>query len=348
MDSIKAYKKICIKIGLVMTIFFLSGIVCSAVLNAIEFENETTGYIALLAFSAVFLYFIPIIAATFILRNENQEKLPALYKKPPRLVKAIGNFPAVYGLGQLTNLIALLVAWLIAKSVQNINTAEQQETFERSFGTMNSIIPPNITCGIVLFIYMVFAAAIFEEFFCRGIILNALKPYGNGFAIIISGFLFGIMHGNFQQFFYAFVLGIVFAYITLQTGSILASTILHASFNSIAGIIMLFISTQTIQNYLFSKSQSVHEDSTMLLAVFGMFIALLFGLIITGIALAVRTITRIKVYKTDNLFTEISWRRKTLIFFTSVTGFAMMILAVDSFSGRVISSLILKAVFNET
>ncbi|MCL1788938.1 MAG: CPBP family intramembrane metalloprotease [Oscillospiraceae bacterium] len=341
MDKIKSYKNICIKIGFVMTIFFISGIICSTLINRIGFQSETTeGYILILTFSAIFLYFIPITAAIFILRGENQKKFPALYQKPPRLIKAIGNFPTVYGLGQMTNLIALLIAWLVTKFVQNISTAEQQETFERSFGTMNSLIPPNIVCGLVLFVYMVFAAAIFEELFCRGIIFSALKPYGNGFAIIISGFLFGIMHGNFQQFFYAFVLGIVFAYITLQTGSILVSTILHALFNSIAGIIMLFISTETISNYLFNKSQSVHEESTMVLAVFGMFIALFFGLIIAGIALAIKKLTRLKSYKAENLFTEISAKKKTLMFFTSIPVIIMTLLTVDRFAGGIISSLI--------
>jgi len=244
-------------------------------------------------------------------------------------------------LGQLTNLIALLAAWIFNKFVQNINTIEQQETFERSFGTMNSLIPPNIFCGIVLFVYMVFAAAFFEELLCRGILLNALKPYGHGFAIIITGFLFGIMHGNFQQFTYAFVLGIVLAYITIQTGSILTATILHALFNSFAGIVMVFISTQDVQNYLFERGHAQQQEETSLvLAGFGMFIALFFGMVIAGICLAINKLTKLKTYKAQNPFTEISPKRKTFLFFTSLPVILMLLLTIDRFAGGFIALFI--------
>lgn len=345
-NKIKNYKRICFKIGLVMSVFFLSGMVCSFLMRVIEIESETTSYILVLLFSTVFLYLIPIIAALIILKGEFQGEdgtsplsPKTLYKKPARLIKALGNFPAVYGLGQITNLISLAVAWFITRIPQNADAAEHSETLERSFGTMNSLIPPNILCGVIMFLHMVFAAAFFEELFCRGILLNVLKPYGNGFAIIITGFIFGMMHGNFQQFFYAFVLGIVFAYITIQTGSILAPTLLHAMFNSLAAVIMLFISTETIQNYLLNQTRP-GEDGTLLLAVFGIYLALFVMLLVAGIALAIKKLTRLKFYKAENNFTEISARKKSVLFFTSVPVIIMLLLAADRFAGGYIASIV--------
>ncbi|MCL2071020.1 MAG: CPBP family intramembrane metalloprotease [Oscillospiraceae bacterium] len=347
--KIKDYKGICFKLGLIMTIFFISGLVCTLALRYIHVTMSeqlgiTAEYILRLVLSGIFLYAIPIISALIILRGENREKLSQLYKKPERLTKALGNFPAIYGLGQMANLTALFIAWIFTKFYQP--ESSQNETLERSFGTMNSLIPPNIVCGIALFIYMVFAAAIFEEFMCRGLMLNALKPYGNGFAIIVTGFLFGIMHGNFQQFFYAFILGIVLAYITIQTGSIFSATLLHAMFNSLAAVVMLFLSTETIKDFMLDgmttgtvKAAQTQEE-TLVLAVFGIFIAFSFLLIIAGIVLAIKKLSRLKSYKADNPFSEISAKKKSLLFFTSIPVIIMLILAVDSFAGGIIAGII--------
>jgi hypothetical protein len=214
----------------------------------------------------------------------------------------------------------------------------EQEVLERSFGTMNSLLPPNMMTGVVLFIHMTFAAAIFEELLCRGIILNALKPYGNGFAIIVSGFMFGIMHGNFQQFLYTFVLGIVLAYITIQTGSILAATILHAMFNGVAAVMMLFMSTETVRDWILMGSSESSGDSSMaIMASFGMYFAIFLILLVAGIALAIRRLLQIKNYGTSaalkGAVCEIGTKRKLLLFATSVPVIIMLLLTVDAFAG---------------
>jgi membrane protease YdiL (CAAX protease family) len=265
------------------------------------------------------------------------------------LIKAGGNFPAVYGIGQLTNIIAFAITELISQ-LQSLQVPQapqmswlNEEALERLFGTMGSLVPPNIVCGIFLFIHMVFAAAIFEEFICRGLMLSALKPYGNGVAIFITAFLFGIMHGNFQQFFYAFTVGIVLGYITVQTKSILAATVLHAMFNSLSAIMMLFITTDTVQEFLYkmfinNADVTPFEGNMMIMAWYGIFMAIFFGLIITGIVLAIKKLTRMRHYKTGIALAsdcppEILARTRWRLFFTSIPVIIMMILTVDRFAG---------------
>jgi hypothetical protein len=248
----------------------------------------------------------------------------------------------MYGLGQMTNLLALFIVWVVSRLQQ---TGLEEETLERTFGVMQGLMPPDAVSRIAMFIFMVFGAGIFEEFICRGVMLNALKPYGNGFAIIITGFLFGIMHGNFQQFTYAFVLGIVLGYITIQTGSILAATILHAMFNSIAAVGAMFLSTQTVQDLIYYYERGFdapvipnHDAGMAVLAGFGMYMAFFFTLLIAGIALAVKKLTLIKKYKAINDFTEINTKKKTLIFFMSVPAFLMIIMTIDKFAGSFVLS----------
>lgn len=69
--------------------------------------------------------------------------------------------------------------------------------------------------------------ALVEEFIFRGYIQGALKPFGNGIAIVLSAFIFGIFHGNILQFPFAFLMGLVFGWLFAATGSIWPSVLVH-------------------------------------------------------------------------------------------------------------------------
>ncbi|MDE7295212.1 MAG: CPBP family intramembrane metalloprotease [Oscillospiraceae bacterium] len=92
----------------------------------------------------------------------------------------------------------------------------------------------NMTTNILLVAYTVIIAPITEELLMRGFILNSLSPVNRNFGIIASSLLFGLMHGNFNQIFNGFLLGLLLAYIAMKSGSIKASIICHmaANFNA--------------------------------------------------------------------------------------------------------------------
>ncbi len=79
-----------------------------------------------------------------------------------------------------------------------------------------------------------------EEFLFRGAILTNLLPFGRSNAIFISAFLFGIMHQNPEQVFYAFAAGIVLGVVYERTGNIWACTILH-TLNNFSSVFQGFI-----------------------------------------------------------------------------------------------------------
>ena len=67
-----------------------------------------------------------------------------------------------------------------------------------------------------------------EEFLLRGIMLNASKKFTNTrYCLIISSILFGLMHLNINQFFYATILGFMMGYVVIVSGSIFPSMIMH-------------------------------------------------------------------------------------------------------------------------
>ncbi|MEG1964112.1 MAG: type II CAAX endopeptidase family protein [Clostridia bacterium] len=73
-----------------------------------------------------------------------------------------------------------------------------------------------------------------EEFLFRGAIANTLKQKSYLFAMLISAWMFSIMHNNAVQLVHQFLLGVVMCYVFFATKSIWASVIVHFVNNAIA------------------------------------------------------------------------------------------------------------------
>ncbi|MCR4732236.1 MAG: CPBP family intramembrane metalloprotease [Lachnospiraceae bacterium] len=89
----------------------------------------------------------------------------------------------------------------------------------------------------VQILFFVILAPLIEEFIFRKILIDRLKPYGEVMAIVISAMMFGLLHGNFAQMFYAFGIGLVFGTIYARTGRLRYSVICHMVVNLFGGII---------------------------------------------------------------------------------------------------------------
>ena len=85
-------------------------------------------------------------------------------------------------------------------------------------------------------LFTVVLAPVFEELFFRKLVIDRLLPYGELPAILISGVAFGLIHGNFNQFFYAAAVGVAFGIIYTRTGNIRYSIIMHMILNAIGGV----------------------------------------------------------------------------------------------------------------
>lgn len=82
--------------------------------------------------------------------------------------------------------------------------------------------------------------AVFEEMLFRGIALHTYSHLGKMKAILISAFLFALLHMNLQQASYAFILGGVFAFLVQRTGSLFASLLPHFCINAFNWSMMYF------------------------------------------------------------------------------------------------------------
>lgn len=108
---------------------------------------------------------------------------------------------------------------------------------------VNTIDNPTNPIGIVLaFIATAITPALVEEFALRGAVMGTLRKYGDGFAIIVSSFIFGLMHGNFIQIPFAFIMGLVFAYVVIKTGTIWTAVIIHF-INNFLSLLLDYLTT---------------------------------------------------------------------------------------------------------
>ncbi len=80
--------------------------------------------------------------------------------------------------------------------------------------------------GLSMVLYASLVAPLSEEFLFRGFILRHLQLFGKKFAIIGSSVLFAVFHGNLAQLPFAFLIGLVLAYVALEH-HIIWAVVLH-------------------------------------------------------------------------------------------------------------------------
>ena len=124
--------------------------------------------------------------------------------------------------------------------------------FSNVFYQDNLQVPTTIFELFLAILATAILPALVEEFIFRGIILSELLPYGKSFAVVASAMMFGISHFSIPQFAYAFLIGIIFGYLALETGSLKTTIMIHALNNAIT----LFNSY--IGNILSKQNQTIY------------------------------------------------------------------------------------------
>lgn len=123
------------------------------------------------------------------------------------------------------------------------------------FGIENSLnMSEDATNPLEIILCIVLSAivpAFAEEFAFRGIFMGTLRKFGDSFAIITSAIVFGAMHRNISQIPFAFLLGLVFAYIDCKTNSIIPSIIIHFLNNCYAVTLNILQSTKIFNDRVY-------------------------------------------------------------------------------------------------
>ncbi|MBO5745023.1 MAG: CPBP family intramembrane metalloprotease [Clostridia bacterium] len=103
--------------------------------------------------------------------------------------------------------------------------------------------------GVPIYMVIIFTCifpGIFEELIFRKLLIDKTRQFGNFGAVVFSSIAFGIFHGNFEQFFYATLIGFLFGYVYVRTGKIIYSMILHATINFFGSAFIMLIENNEI------------------------------------------------------------------------------------------------------
>lgn len=140
-------------------------------------------------------------------------------------------------------------------------------------------------------ICIVFLSPIIEELVFRKQIIDRLHRYGEGVAIFASALLFGLFHGNLYQFFYAFGLGLMLAYVYVRTGRLRYSVILHMIINLLGSVIgpwfVQGLDLEAMQNMNSLSPQALGSLLTPQFLLYMMYVLALFVCTIAGFVLLI-------------------------------------------------------------
>ncbi len=84
---------------------------------------------------------------------------------------------------------------------------------------------------LIIIVFVVLLGPILEELLFRKMLIDVLYPFGEITCVLMSALIFGLIHGNFYQFFYAAFLGGLMALIYCRTGKLIYTVGLHILIN---------------------------------------------------------------------------------------------------------------------
>lgn len=188
-----------------------------------EWIHNTTIYLLLIMLP---MYMITMPLMIYIIRRIPTEKVESKHKMT--VGQMIIAFLMCYAIMYISNLVGVMITTGIGVL--------------KGSHVSNPIVPLATEGNpLITFFIMVICAPIFEEIIFRKLLIDRSAKYGEGMAVLLSGLMFGLFHGNLSQFMYAFTLGIFFAFIYIKTGRILYSIILHMAINFMGSVLSVII-----------------------------------------------------------------------------------------------------------
>ena len=179
--------------------------------------NESSWGIWLLTFAPLYLIAFPL---SLLL----MKKIPA--RRPEVRAMGVKNWltviPVCFFVMYAGNLMGIGINLLLEKQAGGGNPVMTY--------AMDEALLPKI-------LFLAILAPLVEETLFRRFLIDRMRPYGERLAVVTSALAFGLFHGNFAQFFYAFGLGLVFGYVYLRTGRLRNSAALHMLINFLGGVL---------------------------------------------------------------------------------------------------------------
>ena len=202
-------------------------------------------------------------------------------------IAAVMTFAIMFGSNFIGLMITTVIGLLKGSTVEN--------ALAELVGTLN--IP-------LMFVYMVIIAPIMEEYIFRKLIVERTVRYGQGVAVILSGLMFGLFHGNLNQFIYTFTLGMFLAFLYVKTGNLKITIALHAIVNFMGSIVATtVIDLVDLDAYMeviedgfnYSAYMTYLRENALGFLIYFTYLIFLFGVIIAGGILLIIALAKSKI-----------------------------------------------------
>ena len=229
----KEYRKVANKASSGILFFYGFGVVFQAVITILAFSfaaqgqaayNEFVDFLSAPTFNLLLNSFyqclfmtIPFIIACAISKQRSSDVL--CYSRPKQ--KSVIPL-TVLGLGgaMLCNLANAIISMLFSL----FGSTPQGGNIEMDY-SLGSFFLNILTVAVI--------PALFEEFAFRGVFMGLLKKrFSVSASIIISAAAFGLIHGNFAQMPFAFLMGLILGYLYAASGSLWVPMLVHFLNNS--------------------------------------------------------------------------------------------------------------------
>ena len=196
--------------AVLLTILFMN-VVAAALVTLVPSTTSSPAYYFIVSFSYVVSFALGALLLARALHMPLQAALPM--QRLPVLTAVSAVFVGT-ALCNVTNYPTNLVSLLL----ESLGLSGTAPSYAVDSSPLSSGLLLLSTCVI---------PALVEEFLFRGVILRSLMRFGAGTAILISAFLFALMHGNVAQIVFAFPLGVLFALFVVRTGNIWITIAIH-------------------------------------------------------------------------------------------------------------------------
>lgn len=276
-EILKTYKKHFSSLGLM---YFLGALIIIGVQVAVS--------MLVLAFApslldnpnlSLLVSMLPTYAIAFPLTSLLIRQVPGVQMKKHNMkpTQLLGAFAISYALMYLSN--------LAGQFFTNIIGIIKGSPVDDAIADLVSELNP-----LTAFFVMVLLAPALEEWIFRKLLVDRTIRYGEGTAIFLSGLMFGLFHGNLNQFVYTFLVGAFWAFIYVKTGRLRYTIYLHMALNFMGSVGSLFFldAISTLEGGS-SAMNGFHFLLGMLLplAIVIPYLIVVFGLVISGIVLLV-------------------------------------------------------------
>lgn len=156
-------------------------------------------------------------------------------------------------------------------------------------------------------VFLVIVGPIFEEWLFRKQLIDHTRKYGEKTAILLSGLAFGLFHMNLFQFFYAFLLGLMFGYVYTRTSKLRYSTAMHMIINFNGGVLAPWVLTRVDLDQLEKVSEAAENGNAAAmeqwasqnaagLAIMVVYFLLYGAVILAGFVLLIRNFRKAEFY----------------------------------------------------